>query len=107
MQVQQWFQTRRSQEKDSKREGADANLKEITAFLNTNTPVKRTEGVVASKVAAREVEVVDILDDSVEEEAELSLVESPLLRCVDRSDDQFYLLTSLPGPDRPGSRGRR
>ena len=86
LQVQQWFQTRRSQEKDIKREGA--NLKEITAFLNTTTPVKRTEGVLASKVPAREVEVVDILDDSVEEEAdEPSLVESPLLRYVERSVD--------------------
>ena len=70
-------------------------MKEITAFLNTTTPVKKIVntttpvkklgGVVASAVPAREVEVVDILDDSVEEEDELSLVESPLLRYVNRS----------------------
>ena len=60
---------------------ADANMKEVTAFLNMATPVKKPVGVVALK--GEEVEVFDILDESTDD-VELSLVESPLLRYINR-----------------------
>jgi len=86
VQVQHWFDARRAEGAEEGEEGR--TMKEIQEFINkpSTPPAKATpggrkvRGVVASKLPAEDVEIVDILDDSMDEGEEPSLMESPMLR---------------------------
>ena len=97
LQVQLWFEARRS----NKEQEEDDTMQEIKEFINKASPVKSTApskksitpskkspGVVASKA---DVEVVDILDDSMDESDEPSLVESPMMRSKKSKEHEVKL----------------